>query len=210
MIIAWTACRALGADGGWQPGIGDPTWGGWLTVAAYFVASWLCARCAAQAPLSPAPRPRATWFWILLAVLLVLAGINKQLDLQSWFTELARDVALEQGWYESRRRFQAVFVGTLLALVVAAMSALFWLSRSWMGSARTALLGVFALGAFVVVRAASFHHLDRFIGTTVLGLRVNWILEFGGISIIALAAWMQASRSGAGVRGSPGEAGRRN
>src|SRR5882672_1117833 len=35
--------------GDWSPGIGDPTVMGWLTVAAYFAASWLCVRAFRRA-----------------------------------------------------------------------------------------------------------------------------------------------------------------
>jgi hypothetical protein len=43
---------------------------------------------------------------------------------------------------------------------------------------------------FIAIRAASFHHFDRFIGHEVGGVRMNWILELGGISLIAAnAAW---------------------
>jgi len=44
----------------------------------------------------------------------------------------------------------------------------------------------------VLIRAASFHHIDRFIGDRILGLKWNWILEMGGISIVLLSSeWRQ-------------------
>jgi hypothetical protein len=39
-----------------------------------------------------------------------------------------------------------------------------------------------------LIRAASFHHVDRLIGRTVLGFRWNWILEMGGIGLVLLAS----------------------
>ena len=42
---------------------------------------------------------------------------------------------------------------------------------------RFALLGTILVIGYVLICAASFHHIDRFIGTTFLGLRWNWILE---------------------------------
>ena len=51
-----------------------------------------------------------------------------------------------------------------------------------------ALVGsTFVLG-FVIIRAASFHHIDRFIGNQILGLRWNWVLEMGGIVLVLLAS----------------------
>src|SRR4051812_36744366 len=75
---------AVDLSGGWRPGIGDPTPIGWLTVAAYFVAAWLCWRTGQQETrlkrngLSGL-RPR---FWYFLSAVLCLLGVNKQLDLQ--------------------------------------------------------------------------------------------------------------------------------
>jgi hypothetical protein len=40
-----------------------------------------------------------------------------------------------------------------------------------------------------MIRAASFHHIDRFIGSTILGFRWNWLLEMGGITVVLLASW---------------------
>jgi hypothetical protein len=40
----------------------------------------------------------------------------------------------------------------------------------------------------VLIRAASFHHIDRLIGRTILGLKWNWVLEMGGITIVLLAS----------------------
>ena len=49
-----------------------------------------------------------------------------------------------------------------------------------------ASVGVTLVLAFVVIRAASFHQFDRFIGTRVFGLKCNWILEIGGIAMVLI------------------------
>ena len=60
---------------------------------------------------------------------------------------------------------------------------------------RLALLGAAFLGCFIVIRAVSFHHVDQLLGLEYSGLRVNWILELGGIGCIALAAgWRSMNR----------------
>ena len=38
--------------------------------------------------------------------------------------------------------------------------------------------------------ATAFHHMDIFIGTSILGARVNWLMELGGLAAIALPAMM--------------------
>jgi len=170
-------------DGSWHPGIGDPSIGGWLTVLAYGVAvvvTWRAAWVASQ--------PARSQFWIGLAILLLLLGVNKQLDLQTAMTQFGRSLALAQGWYEQRHYVQFAFIGAL-GLVMAGLLALV-LRR--IGSASRAqllgLAGMALLAVFVLIRAASFHHVDRFLGQSAGGLRWNWVLEIGALLIIMAAA----------------------
>ena len=48
--------------------------------------------------------------WFGLSILLLVLGINKQLDLQTLLTALGREIAQENGLYESRREIQLIFV----------------------------------------------------------------------------------------------------
>lgn len=41
--------------------------------------------------------------WLLIALMFIFLGINKQLDLQSALTEAGRILAIKQGWYAARR-----------------------------------------------------------------------------------------------------------
>jgi FtsH-binding integral membrane protein len=178
VVVRWAAFD----DGGWTPGIGDPTFMGWLTVAAYAIGAGLCALCALRAAKRQASlRDRILW-WVLAAIL-VAFGINKQLDLQSLVLELARDLAKEQGWYEDRRTVQLAFI-TFIALAGAAFVAVVLrvLRGAWREHALP-LVGVTLLVVFVVVRAASFHKLDL-----VLTRLPGWIIELGAISLIAAGA----------------------
>jgi hypothetical protein len=56
-------------------------------------------------------------------------------------------------------------------------------------SIKLAVFGLCMLGVFVVTRASSFHHIDLFLRSDVLGIKWNWILEISGICVIALAAY---------------------
>lgn len=177
---------------GWSPGIGDPTLVGWATVLAYFFASALGARAARVASFRR-DRGDARFWWFTAAALLLLA-INKELDLQSAFTAIGKHVAMTQGWYGERRQVQLAFiVAVSLAGLVAAVVMLRAARRSD-GSVRLAMAGLAFIGAFVVIRATSFHHIDHWLGTGPLALRWNWILELGGIGIVAVAALSYARR----------------
>lgn len=172
-----------GIHGRWEPGIGDPTMIGWITVVAYGVAMALCYRCYRKMP--PGKERR---FWLGMTLVMTFLGINKQLDLQTWLTEFGRDMALEYGWYERRRMVQALFIGWLILLAVVSLQRLAVWLKQLSRYARRAATGLVLLTLFVVIRATSFHHVDRMLGISLDGLRVNVILELGGVGVIVFAA----------------------
>ena len=191
----------------WSPTIGDPSIMGWVTVLAYFATAWLCVRAfkaekrgparpllasiAALArvmrkhwPSPPAPARRAA-LWLVLASIMIALGINKQLDLQTLVTELGRQAAHAGGWYEQRRFVQALFVGAIAFVGAIGLAVLWWLTRGQLRDFRLTLAGLALLVCFVVIRAASFHSVDAFIDVRMLGIRMNWVLELGGIALMA-------------------------
>ena len=185
MVLAFTE-----ADH-WRPGIGDPTFMGWLTVVAYFTAAVLCwmagrsdRRAHPQSGYSSHPR-----LWFGLGILLTLLGFNKQLDLQTWFTLSLKSIARAQGWYEERRGFQVLFIVAMSMLGIVGLGILRILLHKSLRQTSMALAGAAFLVCFVVIRAASFHHVDQMIGMEIGGFKLNWVLELGGIICIAQAAW---------------------
>jgi hypothetical protein len=170
-------------DGRWHPGIGDPTVMGWITVAAYATTVAICVLC--QRKVSEVPQRR---FWACMALVMLLLGINKQLDLQTWFTELGRDFALEQGWYARRRAVQVMFIVWLILVAVVGWGWLRVRMRALDRYAKRAALGLLLLAVFVVVRAASFHHVDKLIGIRFDNVSVNVALELSGICFVCFAA----------------------
>jgi len=167
----------------WTPGIGDPSVGGWITVLLYFLAVISCWRTARRSQLLD----RKIWYVISISFLFL--GINKQLDLQTALTELGRVLAYQEGWYGQRETVQLYFIiAVALFCGWAIIALLVWARHSplptWL-----ALVGTTSVIGYVLIRAASFHHIDRFIGSSVLGFRLNWILEMGGISMVLLASW---------------------
>jgi hypothetical protein len=179
-------------DIGWAPVIGDPTAMGWFTVVAYFGAAIMCARAALATPQpkndrqrTPTMEPR---FWVLTCCIFVFLGFNKQLDLQSLLTAIGRATALSQNWYDERRSYQAAFVVLVGVASIVVLSMALWHLRRSPGSVRLAIVGLAFTCAFVVARAASFHHVDQLLGLTFIGMKWNWLIEFTGIAIVTTAA----------------------
>ncbi len=186
------------AAASWQPGIGDPSVMGWVTVAVYAAAALLAALVARRAPFPARSRGRERTFWILAALVLAFLAVNKELDLQSALTALGRCDARLQGWYDARRAVQESFIwGLIVAAAAVLLGLLVWLRRTW---SRTALplFGLVFVAGFVLVRAVGFHHMDRLIDTRVilgdLPLRANWLLELPGPLLIAAAAAILLAR----------------
>jgi hypothetical protein len=180
---------AVTVDGRWQPGLGDPTLMGWVTVAAYMSAALGCFWTAWREPRRDGTRRgRPSTFWLVLASLMVALGINKQLDLQSLVTQIGRDVIKALSLYEQRRALQTGFVLTVALACAGSLAAFVWAARRRLKGRWPALLGMLFILCFVVVRAASFHHVDAFLAASLGGLKWNWILELGGIAVVGSAA----------------------
>lgn len=171
----------------WRPGIGDPTVMGWLTVVAYFWVAALCLRKALVARGLAGARSLFL-FWGLTAGILVLLGINKQLDLQTWLTLTGRRIAISQGWYDSRRVVQLIFFVLVALMGVASCWAMWRLVRTHGREMWLPLAGILILLCFVLMRAASFHHVDQLINFRFAGVRMNWVLELGSIAILGWGA----------------------
>jgi hypothetical protein len=167
---------------GWTPGIGDPDVVGWATVILYLIAAAACASVATR------PGEGGRRFWVVVALLMLALGINKQLDLQSLFTQVLRENALRHGWFAERRVLQLAFIIAVAASGLMLATAL--ACRAWVlqRSMRLVAIGVCLIYTYVTIRAASFHHVDRFIGSSILGARWNGVLEISGIAIVLIGA----------------------
>jgi hypothetical protein len=179
-------------DGRWRPGIGDPTPGGWTIFAGYLAAAGLCGWLAWGAWRSEADRRRRrgrTAFWTILTLFMLLLGVNKQLDLQTWLYLSGKAMAQRQGWYESRALLQKLFIVAVAGAGTLTLALLFFLTgrsapRGWL-----ALLGLVFLGGFIVVRASSFHQVDALLGLRLGGfLHINRLLESLGVALVAAGA----------------------
>lgn len=104
-------------------------------------------------------------------------------------TEFARMLSRRDGWYAERRAYQQMFVVGLVLGGALCASLLLVITWKMSRSIKLAMLGLCLLGVFILTRASSFHHFDVFIGSSVLGIKWNWILEISGIGVIALAAY---------------------
>lgn len=187
--MAWLLA-ATAADGRWHPGIGDPDFLGWFTTVAYLLVAGMCAWAWRREVRSPAlgVQGLVPGFWLAMTAAMFALGVNKQLDLQTWFTEVGRDLAKSEGWYARRQNVQVAFIAGIALAGVTGVGVVAWWLRGNLRRYRVAVAGIVYLVCFVVVRAASFHHIDRLLHVGLNHVRVNHVLELGGIAFIGWGA----------------------
>ena len=186
----------------WHLGANDPDPVGWLVFASYLLVAslcWLCARKAGRSLDRDSSGDSFLW-WGLAAVMLLL-GINKQLDLQTPFIALGRTLAITEGWYPQRRIVQWVFVGCLGSVGFALLAGIAWYMRHEWSRYALPLCGLALLIIFVLYEAAPLDLLDA------LGLRIpiphkRQTMELLGISCVCASAIVTLWR-GHGNRGAP-------
>lgn len=174
---------------GWHPSIGDPSFMGWLTVALYFFCSYRAYGVVKHSEkIFDSLLTRQRNLWLAIAFILLALGLNKQLDLQTFFTATAKYLAHEHGWYQDRRVYQRIFIFGIGGLGLLSALGLFIYYIRILREHTVAIVGLCSLIVFVLVRASSFHDVDLFLGSRILGVKMNWFLELGGIVLIAYNA----------------------
>jgi hypothetical protein len=171
----------------WPLGFADPTLAGWFTVALYLIASLSCWKSARETELGGTRHLKEFYLWRSIAILFLTLGVNKLLNLITVLTVLGRSVAHLQGWYDRRQPVQMVLIGLLAtSCVVVVTMLLIWARRAPIPT-RLALISATMTLTFVLVRAISYHDVDRFLFERILGLQWNLVIEIGGISLVLLA-----------------------
>ena len=168
--------------GRWRLGIGDPTIMGWITAAAYLFTAAVCWSACKRHKKNENCREAS--FWLLLTLIFIILGINKQMDLQTLLTEFGREISKSLGWYESRHSVKKIF---LAVLGLGCLMFFYFISRYynnvWQAN-KLACAGVIFLAVFIVVRAMTFQHIFK---SDFAGF-VKWILELGGIGLVLAGA----------------------
>lgn len=160
----------------WTPKIGDPSTMGWITVAFYFVTSAL----SLVITLIKHNGKTALQFWGILAIFLLLLGINKLYNIQSLFTEIGRALAKEQRWYTTRHHVQFLFI-IIIGLISFSVINCWWMLGNEWKKFLVPITSSLLLITFIITRAVSFHDFEVFLKSGPAEVRMNWILELVGI-----------------------------
>ena len=190
---------------GWRPGGVHLSTIQILTVSAYLFVALICAwalhvaRIGSQLAAEYGAKDRRAkgrsaayrasfLFWIILTLLYVFLGMNKQLDLDGWFTETGRQLAIDQGWYDLRWQFQESMVVGIAVIGVSMLALLLAISRSLLPRHILAFVGTLLLIIFLILKALSFHHLDNFLDQELASVQLGTIIEWIGMGCVVLCA----------------------
>jgi hypothetical protein len=130
----------------------------------------------------------------------MFSGARMSINTAAPDAEVGRILAHKQGWYDDRQEVQKMFIAGLCGAAAAGCVAIAVAAYHMPPSTRLALCGIVVLTAFVLIRASSFHQVDILLNTRTIGLKVNWILENGGILLVTLAAGLRLARASASER----------
>jgi hypothetical protein len=125
--------------------------------------------------------------WLAIAGMLLLLGLNKQLDLQTLFIQVGREIAVVAGWYGERRMLQMVFVLVLGAVMISALLTLIWRRRRFFQQHPLTLPGAVLLVLYVLVRAGTFDHVDEAFGLNLDDSKWMDGMELSGVICFAMA-----------------------
>lgn len=174
----------------WQFSIGDPTLIGWLTVIGYFSAVFFAFKIFFYAGniFDDEFVKKQKSFWLILGLVMLLLGINKQLDLHTLLTAIGKYYAQQDGWYEHRREIQLYVIGGVLIALVSVLLLFFYQMKGILIANMSAIIGLTIILLFIIIRATSFHHIDFIMDIYIVNIRLDMFLELIGISAIDILA----------------------
>jgi hypothetical protein len=186
MADRWSLFQTCAAEA-WSLRLGDPDAIGIALAIGYALAAALALTVVFRGPFRSGHRKAERALWMTSAAVLVVLALNKQLDLQVFVTSTARCVARAEGWYDSRRALQAgVTIWLILMAAVLVPLLLVWLRRAMRGNLLL-IGGMILLVVFVLIRVVSFHHMDHFLRTDILSVRLHRWVEAAALGLVLFA-----------------------
>lgn len=126
------------------------------------------------------------FLWICIAAILLLLGINKQLNFQTLLIIVGRSLANKHGWIENSRKIEMLFaaifclgIGIMGTLVLFRIRHI--LSKAWIE-----ITGIALLLGFTVIRAGQIDHIGKAEKLQSMLIHIHAI-ELTGILIIVFA-----------------------
>jgi hypothetical protein len=167
--------------------VGDPTVLGWTTFVLYLLASVCSLRCGfTDGKLEN--RSEVGQVWRVQAGVLLLLGLNKQLDLQTPLIQFGKRLALSWGWYEYRSVIEIAFFAGLAVLIGLVVMRHAQAARSFARKHPLAASGDVLVGAYILIRTIYMDHLDGIMGFSLENVPGLWSGEILGLILVTSGA----------------------
>jgi hypothetical protein len=171
----------------------------WLRICGYALVAVLCFAAARRED----PEQPGSWppFWVLTGALFIVMALGRAGDIADLMTDTLRQRAVDEGWYESRRRVQGLVVAGLgFAWLIAVLVAV-WRVPERRRRYLPMIVVVLTVGFYAAIRIVSLHQIDALLyRRRTLGLRHATLIEYI-LLIVAAACAIWTPRRRAHTRG---------
>jgi hypothetical protein len=129
-------------------------------------------------------------FWFTTGALLSMA-LARASNLSETLTDIGRDQARSEGWYETRRSLQAGVIVRVTVVWAITVALAVWRVPERRRRYLPTAIAVFTLVCFVGIRLISLHQVDAvLLDRTVSGATIGALVEIGLLlSIVVVSAW---------------------
>jgi hypothetical protein len=176
-----------------------------LRVLAYTVAAIACVAAGVREVRYKRGRPEL-WptFWFVTGAFFAVIALGRASGIAGLATELGRETAINQGWYDQRRKYQAMVVATVTGIWFITVVISLWRVPARRRRYLPEAIVAFSLLAFGGVRAVSLHQIDAVLyRLPIHGVKIDAIVDLTGVVLaIALTFW-QPRRDRARLRAAP-------
>jgi hypothetical protein len=162
----------------------EPTFASLLLLTGHTCVAVLCSWSYLRERQEPGGRAQP-WLWIVLSIPVLLLGVQHATGIGSALTNTFRQEALVEGWYGTRRVFQALLTRLILVSAVVSLGGLAWLLRKQWRRYALAALSLVMLTGFGAVQLVSLHDVDARMHSLLLGVRLDSWLDFLGLAFAA-------------------------
>lgn len=173
-----------------------PLLSGWLDedglrVAGYIAVGLACLGVARRDQTRPQRlSPGAAWalFWYLTGALMLLLALARLADFDEFLAEAGRREARSTGWYDTRRRYQAMAVAGISAVWTVVAAVAVWRVPARRRRCLPMALVTFTIICFAAVRAISLHQIDALLyRREISGVRIVVVTELALLAAAILA-----------------------
>jgi hypothetical protein len=165
---------------------------GGLRALAYLMAGVCCVLAGIREVRRRRDYPEL-WptFWFVTAVFFFAIAVARETDVANLVTQLGRETAIAQGWYDHRRKYQTMVVATITGVWFITVVISLWRVPARRRRYLPEAIVVFSLLAFGTIRAVSLHQIDSVLyRRPIHGVRIDAIMELPGLALaVALTFW---------------------